>query len=298
MKKISLCICAHNEEQNIEPLLKSILTQQLTQFEIAELIVVSSSTDRTNSIVTRYHKNYPKVKLLAEKEKRGKVAAINSFLEIAKHKLCVLCSSDILLEKDCVEQLCTPLLTDEIGITGSHPIPLNKKKGLLGTTIHILWDLHHRMALEEPKFGECIAFKNVFGSMPNNSVDEEFIAYLVQQEGFEGRYVPSAIVYNYGPETINDFLIQRRRIHYGHLMMTKQQQYVPTTTKTSSIAKKLSGLLTEYSLVSVIGAVALEAYGRFLGRLDVFRNKQSHTNWVTAQSTKKDLSERLHAHQK
>jgi cellulose synthase/poly-beta-1,6-N-acetylglucosamine synthase-like glycosyltransferase len=289
MKKISLCICAYNEEQNIGALLESIIGQHLTSHTIDEVIVVSSSTDKTDDIVEKYHEKYPHIKLLKEKEKNGKVAAINEFLKIAQHDLCVLCSSDIILDTDCINHLIAPLSQEKYGITGSHPKPLNKKKGILGNTVHILWDLHHRLASKKAKFGECIAFKKVFSHIPNNAVDEEFIAHLVQQEGYRGKYVPEAIVYNYGPETVQDFLTQRRRIHYGHLMMQKNQHHTPPTTKTTNITDELKNLTGSYPLPFLISAILLEAYGRLLGHLDFVRNRSAHTNWKVAQTTKKNL---------
>jgi len=290
--KYSLCICAYNEENNIDGLLASIEKQKPTHYSIEEIIVVSSSTDNTNSIVKKHEKKDKRVKLIVEKEKKGKVAAINTFLSKAKYKNCILTSGDVLFAEKTAHYLTKELENPDVGICGSHPTPLNKKKGLIGHVVHILWEMHHYVASKHPKFGESIAFKNVFGSMPNNAVDEEYIAHLVMKTGLKGKYIPEAIVYNYGPENIKDFLIQRRRIHCGHLALKNKNNYVPATTNNGSIIKELPKLFKKNSLFFIGATILLEAYGRFLGRMD-FMKKKAHTNWQVATSTKKDLNKKM-----
>ena len=47
----------------------------------------------------------------------------------------------------------------------------------------------------------------------------------MKEAGYEIRYVPEAVVHNKGPETVGDFIRQRRRIAAGHLHLLKSQGY-------------------------------------------------------------------------
>ena len=48
-------------------------------------------------------------------------------------------------------------------------------------------------------------------------MDEAFVEAIVIKHGLRVIYSPNAIVYNTGPDTIGDFVRQRRRNHAGHL---------------------------------------------------------------------------------
>ncbi|HEX7600386.1 MAG TPA: glycosyltransferase, partial [Polyangiaceae bacterium] len=74
-------IMACNEEQTIGPLLEALLTSRPSGAPIEQITVVSSACrDRTDEIVRAFAVRDPRVVLIAESERRGKVAAINTFL--------------------------------------------------------------------------------------------------------------------------------------------------------------------------------------------------------------------------
>jgi hypothetical protein len=118
-------------------------------------------------------------------------------------------------------------------------------------------------------------------------VDEASVEPLIRGQGYEVKYVPDAIVYNKGPETVEDFLRQRRRIYAGHLEMKERLGYAVSTMS----GTKIAGLLLRNmdcrprQLIWTLGVVALEMYGRYLGRLD-YKTRRSHTVWEIAGTTK------------
>jgi len=279
---VTIGICAHNEAANIGRLLQAIRSQHLKKIKIRSVIVVSSgSTDDTESIV----RGFPSVALIREKERRGKVSAINLILKRAKTPVVVLISADVIPEKDAIEKLCTPLSQPGIGICGAHPIPTNPETTLMGFVSHVVWGLHHQIALMQPKFGECIAFRRVFSKLPPSAVDEEEIASVIIGKGFKPLYVPDAIVFNKGPETARDFIKQRRRIYAGHLALRKQTGHTPPTM---SNLRLLSLIIRQINLRAPFWtayAMGLEGMSRILGYWD-YRTGRKHLIWQTAASTK------------
>ena len=286
---ISIGIMAFNEEKNIGRLLKALLSQELKKVKIREIIVVSvGSTDKTNKIVEKFTKKNKVIKLVTGDKRRGKALAINEFINIASSKVFVLESADTIPKKNCIEKLCLPFLKKEIGICASHPIPINKKSSFMGFTINLLWLLHHRISLKNPKFGELIAFRNIIEKIPNTAVDEEYIAMMIQKKGFLAKYVPGAVVFNKGPITTKDFLKQRRRIYCGHLELKRKSNYEAPTISNLNILKNLIVNLDvkPRHLIWTFGAMVLEAYARLLGTID-FYNKREYTIWDIAESTKR-----------
>jgi len=289
--EISIGIMAYNEESNIGQLLQNIKDQKLNKVSIKEIIIVSSgSIDNTNKIVKDISKKYKKVILIKEKERKGKAKAINLFLEKASSKILVLCSADIKLWENTIEQLCLPFLDNNIGIVGARPIPTNSKDCFIGYTVHLLWFLHHEIAKKNPKFGELIAFRNLFEKIENTAVDEEYIAMrVIKENNFNPGYACDAIIYNKGPETIKDFIGQRRRIYAGHNDLQDNSGYEVPTMKKLNI---LSALIRNYNLFNIktshwlFGAACLEMYCRILGWYDLNIKNKKHFIWDVAGSTK------------
>jgi cellulose synthase/poly-beta-1,6-N-acetylglucosamine synthase-like glycosyltransferase len=142
--------------------------------------------------------------------------------------------------------------------------------------------------LEQPKFGEFIAFSNIIKQLPPTSVDEEQIAAIIKNNGYMLKYVPQAVVYNKGPDTVREFLRQRRRIYCGHLLLKKYYNYEAATLSGMRILKYLlknSFSACKKSRLWFCGAIFLELTGRVLGRLDALF-KKNHYKWKIVKSTK------------
>ena len=105
MKKegISIIIPCYNTEQYIEKCLDSILKQNLEKFEI--ILVDDCSTDKTVSIIKRYMKKCPYIKLIKNKENHGAGYNRNIALKEAKYDLISFIDSDDYLEDNFYEEL-------------------------------------------------------------------------------------------------------------------------------------------------------------------------------------------------
>ncbi|OGH10284.1 MAG: hypothetical protein A2857_02460 [Candidatus Levybacteria bacterium RIFCSPHIGHO2_01_FULL_36_15] len=286
---VSIGIMAYNEEKNIGKFLNTLLAQTF-QKAIYEIIIISSgSTDDTNKIVECFSKRDKRIKLIIEKERKGKSSAVNLFLSLAKRNVVILVSADLLLEKHTLENLLKPFKDTDVGIAGCRPIPINDSKKFMGFTSHFLWSLHHYISLENPKMGEMIAFRKVFKKIPVlSAVDEANIEPLIRGQGYKAVYVPDAIIYNKGPETIKEFIKSRRRIYFGHLATKSEYSYEVSTFNSIKI---LSFILKNFQyswrfFVWTPAIILLEAYSRLLGMLDYKFKLKDHVIWETVFTTK------------
>ena len=288
MLSISVGIMAYNEESNI--LLQLLLNQNLSSGIIDEIIVVASGcTDRTEAIVQQFILQDNHIKLFSQAEREGKASAINLFLSKASGDIIILESADTVPEENTIEQLIAPFSNPQIGMVGAHPIPVNSKKHFIGFTVHLMWELHHLIALTSPKLGELVAFRNIIKEIPfDTAVDEASIEALITEAGYELQYAPTAIVYNKGPENITDFVRQRRRIAAGHRHLSLAQQYRVTTADSRKI---LAILFHNHSwrlkdIVWTLGAISLEMIGRMLGYYDFCIRRENPFIWDIASTTK------------
>jgi cellulose synthase/poly-beta-1,6-N-acetylglucosamine synthase-like glycosyltransferase len=285
----SVGIMAHNEEANIGPLLEAMISQRLNTVAITEIVVVASGcTDTTEAIVLDWARQDPRIRLLVQEKRSGKAVAINEYLPLAKEKVVVLCSADLLPELDSIERLVAPLGDPEVGMTSSRPVPVNDPEFFMGFAAHMLWDLHHQINLTSFKAGEMIAFRKIFERIPyHTAVDEASIEPVVRGQGYTVAYVPMAVVYNKGPETVADFLRQRRRIYAGHLAVRDTLGYSVSTMSALRILVLLLRNLNfrPRAFVWTWAVVGLETYGRLLGLRD-YKMRRDHRIWEIATTTK------------
>lgn len=282
---VSIGVMAYNEEQNIDYLIKALLKQKTKKINIKEIIIVSSgSTDNTNKIVKK--NSNKKVKLVIEKERRGKSHAINLFLKKAKSNILVLESADTIPKKETIEQLCLPLIEKNVGIVGGKSIPKNRNN-FFKKNSEIIWDLHDIIAKQKPKFGELIAFKKIMKQIPETIVDEEEIASIIQKNKFKLIYEPKAIINNKGPENLIDLIKQRRRVYCGHLKLKRQTGYSASTINNFFLLKVILKYIINNpkQIIYFFITCKLEMISRFLGWFD-FKTNKNHFIWNISTTTK------------
>jgi len=282
-------ITAHNEAANIGKLLQRMLEQQLKTVQATEIMVVASGcTDDTEAIVRGFVGRDERIRLLVQEKREGKASAINLILREARQQVVVICSADLLPAFDALEKLVAPFADSEMGMTSSHPIPVNDPNTFMGFAAHLLWGLHHQINLTAFKAGEMIAFRRIFERIPyRTSVDEASIEPVIRGQGYAVRYIPDSIVSNKGPDTVDDFLRQRRRIYSGHLDVKQLLGYSVSTMSGLKILKLLLKNMNwrPKQFCWSWAIVALEAYGRYLGSRD-HKERRDHTVWEIATTTK------------
>ena len=290
MLTASVGVMAYNEEQNIGKLLTALKGQSLENVEIRQIIVVSSgSSDHTDDIVAEWAAKDDRISLIRQEQRMGKASAINLFLDAAEADIFVLESGDTIPAPDCVERMLAPFRNPDVGMTGGRPVPVDDPNTFMGFVVHMLWRLHHMLALKSPKLGEMVAFRSFVRSIPaDTAVDEASIEALVIEEGQSLAYAHDAIVYNKGAATVGDFLKQRRRIYAGHIWLSKVQSYEVSTKKVGGILSVLLEDLkpTPRTLLWTAGGVFLEFVGRLLGAIDYHVLKRNPYTWEVSHSTK------------
>lgn len=292
----SVGIMAYNEEANIAHAIDSILRQKLTAGTITEVIVVASGCeDRTCAIVTGIASGEPRVRLIEQERREGKASAVNLFIGAARCPVLVMVSADVLVEDGALDALVRHFQDPSVGMAGGHPTPVNGHGTFLGHAVHLQWRLHDRIARDTPKLGEMVAFRNVIPGIPlDTAVDELSLQALITQLGYRLVYEPRAVVYNRGPESVHDFLRQRRRIYAGHLRIRDRQGYSAPTMSARRAGRALLGsgsFTSPREALWTLGTVGLEATARALGRYDTVRGRRPPYMWDMCATTKHHIED-------
>jgi poly-beta-1,6-N-acetyl-D-glucosamine synthase len=288
--RCSVGITAYNEEANIGRLLQAIMDQRLYEVEITEIIVVASGcTDRTEEIVREYMAQDPRIQLHVQERREGKTSAINVFLKHASEKICVLESGDTIPGDETINHMVRMFRDPGVGMTGAHKVAVNTPDHIVGLLSHLRLQMEHQLCLEIPRLGELIAFRKVFDQMPADvAMDEAFVEAFIIRRGMQVRYAPDAVVYSMGPETVRDFVTQRRRNYAGHLYLRDKYGYrVSSLQNTRVLRIALQEVWGAIQLLTTLGVLAtLEAYSRVLGAWDYRVRKKKHVVWDMAWTTK------------
>jgi cellulose synthase/poly-beta-1,6-N-acetylglucosamine synthase-like glycosyltransferase len=288
--RCSVGITVYNDEANIGQLLDAIRHQRLHQVAITEIIVVASGcTDRTEDIVREHAAQDPRIRPFVQAKREGKTSAINIFLANARENICVLESGDTLPHEDAIENMVRMFADPGVGMTGAHKVPVNTPEHIVGYLSHLRLKMEHQLCLEIPRLGELIAFRKVFDRIPSDvAMDEAFVEALVIRRGLQVRYAPDAVVFNMGPETLGDFIKQRRRNYAGHLHLKEKYGYRVSSLESGRVLRLALGeIWSALRLIWVLFALAsIEAISRVLGWWDYRVRKQKHVVWDIAWTTK------------
>ena len=259
-------IMAHNEASTIAPCLDAVLHESDGLQRVSTVVVVvSGSTDGTADVVREAQTRDGRIRLLCEPERSGKASAVNWFLRATQEPFCVLISADTVPAHGTIAKLVRPLGQGNVGMTGPRVVPLNPHRGVINRVVHVLWGMHHEVALRRPKLGEAVAFRRTFACLDTSTLtDEVSIEMLITNSGHGLEYVPEAIVYNHGPATLRDYLAQRRRIHRGHIGVYATTGYRPSTMRLRPLIVAVLSLGRRYpgGCAYFAIAVGLEALAR------------------------------------
>ena len=293
---VSILVPAHNEAANIQAVLQSLLEQRTHLARIIEVIVVASGcTDDTAGLARTVSKGKPGVHVHVQERRAGKVAAINEYLKIRDQRadVILMCSADLRVAPDVVERIVMCFRDHaDVGMVGARPVPDNDDTTLIGKMVHLLWDMHHRIALERPKMGELVAFRAPLIERVSelSVVDEASIEDVVRSKGYGLAYVPDAVVTNHGPETWREYFEQRRRIARGHYWLDFAFGYSVATLDQGVLVRTAVEVAKEESPFgrrALAAAVATEIAARAAGFFDARILGGKHRTWKQLGSTKR-----------
>ena len=286
-------ITACNEERTIGPLLERLLEARPGGAPVERIVVVSSACrDRTDEIVRSFAARDPRVVLVAEPERRGKAAAINTFLgsRPAGTDVTLIASADILPAPGATERIVAAFADPDVGMAGGRPVPQNEGRSLLDRMAILMWDLHDRMARRSPKLGEFVALRSELVSSidPESPVDESSLEAEVTVRGGRLAYVGEALVANRGPATFREWMSQRRRIAFGHLWLQRRTGYSVSTGAGSRVLPVWLAAVAPHPRRWLPGLAigAAEVVARLGARRDARRGGKNYAVWTIAESTK------------
>lgn len=218
--KITVGIPAYNEALSIETLLEAITCQKLQDdLSLSQILVVSDgSTDATPSIVSRWTKRDPRIELRKLARRSGKPNALNEIFRLARGDVIVLVDADTAPIGDSfLHELTNPLKANShIGIVAAVGVALPPQT-LIGRAAVFSSNMRRRLLSSKPYFafnvGLAVSAKAVETlRLPLSIIgDDAYLFLKIKNQGFEAIVSHNARVLYREPQTLGDFVMQRRR---------------------------------------------------------------------------------------
>jgi len=300
--KLSIGICAHNEEANIEQVIYKVLEQIKTLGDYEVVVVASGCTDRTVEIVKNVAEKETGISLIVEKERNGKASALNLLFQNLHGEVYVQVDADAIPAPGAIDILLERLEDSRVGAASALPILTNSRSAAAKVN-KALWSLHNITQLVLNRegrtghlSGQLFAIRrSLCYTIPNNVVnDDAFLALRSTGRGYNVVFEPRAIVFVNPADTFRDLLIQRKRIVYGHLMLRRLTGRPPRIFETCTATEKMRILSIwvrprTKQLPNLIVLASLELIAHLLARSDLRNGGNPHISWTMATTTKRRL---------
>jgi len=298
MSRISIGICAYNEERNIGRLLEALAKERgRHKFQIVEIVVVASScTDRTAEIVESARQRDQRIRLIEEGERRGKPSAVNLLIRECRGEILVMMGADVIPKQGSIENLLRPFRSKNVGGTTGHPIPVNRSELPMGHMVNLIWRVFHEIATFESRRGTffhlsgelCALRREALTNLPPKVInDDTYLGWKAKTRQWRIVYVPEAIVHMKAPTCLTDFYRQRKRIVQGHLQI-HQLGRAHISTMSPFVLPRFVLKCVPLSLGGVLSAALatiLEILVHVTARGDLIRGNIPHV-WRPVESTK------------
>lgn len=208
---LSLIIATFNEEKVIAKKLRNTIELEYPKDKLEILIVDSGSTDKTREIVDDFSqrvKTKVNIRLLTQKERLGKAAALNHALKHCNGAIVILSDADVLLEIDALTQIVSNFADRRIGAVSGIEVMMNPDQTRTTKAEQGYRSFYNMIRLGETNLDSVIMCESEFSAyrrelvteLPTATIcDDMEITINVRKQGFKAIYDSDAKFYEYSP---------------------------------------------------------------------------------------------------
>ena len=197
---ISFIVAAFNEEDFIEKKIINSISQNYPPDQIEFIFITDGSTDKTASIVS----SYPTIKLLHEKARKGKSAAINRAVTFAANEILIFSDANTILNTNAILNIARHYIDKKIGgVAGEKKIiSLSEaSSNEVGEGEGLYWKYESFLKKIDSEYysvvgaaGELFSLRRkLYNPVPDHVILDDFIISLrIAQDGYRVKYEPEA----------------------------------------------------------------------------------------------------------
>lgn len=217
----TLLIAAYNEENFITEKINNTLELAYPEGKLEIIFVTDGSTDRTPDIL----KEYPQIKLLHQKERKGKVAAMHRAVEHVKTEIIIFTDANTLLNKDALIKISRHYADEKTGaVAGEKRVHYNEKADAGAAGEGFYWEYESTLKKWDSELysvvgaaGELFSVRrSLYSPVSEDTILDDFmISMLIAAKGYRIIYEPEAFAIETASENISEELKRKVRIAAG-----------------------------------------------------------------------------------
>jgi len=227
---VSIIVPAFNERDVILRRLENLLQLDYPPGEYEILVVESGSTDGTYEAVQDFIAERPSrapgLKLLRERERRGKASAINLGKQHAEGEIVLVTDANSVFDQNVLSELMPHFQDPKVGAVGGRYLVSNPEN-LYTSSESFYWDLEYIMRRGEAALDSACLFhgeinawrKDLIPEADTGIISEDLdMAIRIRRQGYKIEYEPEAKVYEPTAKTARGQIVRRKKVSTGTIL--------------------------------------------------------------------------------
>lgn len=232
---VSLIITAYNEEKNIREKIENSLKLDYPKDKLEIIVASDCSTDTTDEIIKEYEDR--DIKLVRQRERRGKTAAQNNAVGYAKGEILVFSDATTIYKSEVLKKLVRNYNDSGVGCVTGEVIYRNETDSTMGEGGSLYWRYESKIKQLESDIGSILGAAGCIYSMrrslytpfdenylsdfvsplkiviENRSIDDDFITpFKIYVRGIRSIMEPEAISIENTSKSIKEEFKMRSRV--------------------------------------------------------------------------------------
>ncbi len=217
---ITLIVAAYNEAYILEEKIANTLSLDYPEDKFHCIFVTDGSTDNSPAIIQQY----PRIQLMHEAERRGKIAAVDRAIERANTDILIFTDANTLLNKQALKNICKHYTNPKTGaVAGEKRVKIEETadatagEGIYWKYESTLKKWDARLYSAVGAAGELFSIrKSLYQAVePDTLLDDFMISMRIAMKGYRIAYAPDAYATEAASENTKEEWKRKVRISAG-----------------------------------------------------------------------------------
>ncbi|MBI1935315.1 glycosyltransferase [Candidatus Woesearchaeota archaeon] len=225
--KFTIAIPFFNEEKIISRKIENTLALDYPKNCFDVLLVDDFSNDNSLEIAKKYCSRFSNVRLVRNKQQKGKVGCVNTALSYARHDLFAITDADVMLKKDILKKAIPHISSDEIGaVCGIQNLVAKSQSHNAFSVEDSYRKFYTKLRLMESRLDSAPVFHGQFMIVKKKLMmkigtfyDDTDIAIKIRKLGYKVKYISECVFYEESLRSIKDLSSQKERRGTGLILV-------------------------------------------------------------------------------
>ncbi|MEZ2443149.1 glycosyltransferase family 2 protein [Chitinophaga sp. RCC_12] len=217
---VTFLVAAYNEEDFIAEKIANSLAMDYPAGKIQFIFVTDGSSDNTNEIISRH----PRITLLYDPQRKGKMAAVNRAMAMVTTPFVVLSDANTLLNPAAVSLLMQHFADDQVGVVAGEKKVMATTGGAEAQGEGMYWKYESLLKKWDAELysvmgaaGELIAIRTALYEQPREDtiLDDFMISFKINMKGYRVMYEPAAYAMETSSASLQEEYKRKVRISAG-----------------------------------------------------------------------------------